>query len=517
MGSVTDNWYLSGTLHIESESSDRPDKDAWQEHFGHANIWGKFTKIATSRMWGLQNSYGILQNWESDSLFIGLKDEGFNRKDAVIAFGDDQDDSLRFLFAGVGAPLPAPKELLRITADGSVGIGATVPSAKLEVNLFNDKGWGGNLKGLRLLSPDNGYFLDINTYIVTGGNVGYQFSPNGNTGLVITTPGNVGIGTTDVKRTLQVEGQEIHSGGPAGGFSFSNRGTPFVEVPSQGERWVWYSHENKARLWSGNDKFSISKEGKLEINGELTTTGNVIIGSGGYASLKIRYIDGKHNQNDQPDGLHLNRSNGQPVHVGGAAGGDGKASSLHVHGDIISESISYAGQLNKLDVAEGDYARIRATDLLFGHSNRRGDVGRALVDEPRDLVVDVFGKKQHFNTLVINYGRDWGAVVIEGLVQTPSSRQLKENICMLSSQVAKNIISTLEPVSFTYKQDTLKLECLGFIAEDAPPEVTLPTKDTITFNHIVAALTRVVKDQEQSITELNLQIKMLKNSIFNTN
>lgn len=158
MGSVTDNWYLSGELHIESESSDRPDKDAWQEHFGHANIWGKFTKIATSRMWGLQDSYGILQNWESDSLFIGLKDEGSNRKDAVIAFGDDQDDSLRFLFAGAGAPSPAPKELLRITADGSVGIGATVPSAKLEVNLYNDKGWGGNLKGLRLLSPDNGYF-----------------------------------------------------------------------------------------------------------------------------------------------------------------------------------------------------------------------------------------------------------------------------------------------------------------------------------------------------------------------
>lgn len=134
MNTLVNNWYLSGELHIESEASNRPDKDAWQDHFGHSNIWGKFTKIATVRMWGLQNCYGLLQNWDTDSLFIGLKDEGSNRKDAVIAFGDDADESLRFLFAGAGFPPSPPKELLRITGSGNVGIGTMNPFYPLDVN-----------------------------------------------------------------------------------------------------------------------------------------------------------------------------------------------------------------------------------------------------------------------------------------------------------------------------------------------------------------------------------------------
>ena len=92
---------------------------------------------------------------------------------------------------------------------GNVGIGTTQPSAKLEVNLVNADGWKGNLKGLRLLAPDNNYYLDVSTYIVTSGNAGYHLSPKGNTGLVITTPGLIGIGTTDPQAKLHVDGGEL--------------------------------------------------------------------------------------------------------------------------------------------------------------------------------------------------------------------------------------------------------------------------------------------------------------------
>ena len=88
-----------------------------------------------------------------------------------------------------------------------------------------------------------------------------------NGGMDVT--GNVGIGTTDIKRTLHVEGSEIHSGGPVAGFSFANRNTrSFVESPSSGQRWVWYSDIDSllaktARLWSGKDLVTISVFGNV--------------------------------------------------------------------------------------------------------------------------------------------------------------------------------------------------------------------------------------------------------------
>ncbi len=45
--------------------------------------------------------YGTSYAWDSDGMYVGLKDEGSNRKDAVIAWGDDSSDSLRFLYNGV--------------------------------------------------------------------------------------------------------------------------------------------------------------------------------------------------------------------------------------------------------------------------------------------------------------------------------------------------------------------------------------------------------------------------------
>jgi hypothetical protein len=60
---------------------------------------------------------------------------------------------------------------------------------------------------------------------------------------------------------------------------------------------------------------------------------------------------------------------------------------LRVKGDLDVE-----GQQSKLDVKEQAAATIRAADLRFGHSSRKG-LGRALVDTAEALVV--------------NYGKDW--------------------------------------------------------------------------------------------------------------
>jgi hypothetical protein len=90
---------------------------------------------------------------------------------------------------------------LFIQTGGNVGIGTTSPEGKLSIDLGNPQGWDGNKLAIRLISPDFNYHLDVNTYVIGSGNVGYQFSPScagtSNTGLVISTFGNVGIGTTN--------------------------------------------------------------------------------------------------------------------------------------------------------------------------------------------------------------------------------------------------------------------------------------------------------------------------------
>jgi hypothetical protein len=104
-----------------------------------------------------------------------------------------------FLHTNEAAPITfytANAQRMTIDAAGKIGIGTASPTAKLEVNQVNPLAWGGNLKALRILSPDNAFYLDINTLIIAAGNTGYHFSPNGNTGLTISTPGYVGIGTS---------------------------------------------------------------------------------------------------------------------------------------------------------------------------------------------------------------------------------------------------------------------------------------------------------------------------------
>ncbi|MDX2562908.1 hypothetical protein PV371_25085, partial [Streptomyces sp. TX20-6-3] len=98
--------------------------------------------------------------------------------------------------------------------------------------------------------------------------VGFYGSAGADFGLVMdTSTGNVRLGkglSLSPQRALHVEGTEVHSGGPTGGFSFADRTASsgaFVESPSAGQRWVWYSQGGQARLWSGTDQITIGKGG----------------------------------------------------------------------------------------------------------------------------------------------------------------------------------------------------------------------------------------------------------------
>jgi len=85
----------------------------------------------------------------------------------------------------------------------------------------------------------------------------------------IVAEGPVGVNEPSPQRPLHVTGDEIHSGGSGAGFSFANRESGFVSIPEKGERWVWYSSQGDARLWSGSDKFSVAANG--EVNAFVTS------------------------------------------------------------------------------------------------------------------------------------------------------------------------------------------------------------------------------------------------------
>lgn len=85
--------------------------------------------LGATQIGQLTDIYGARASWDSDSIFIGLKNEAENRKDSIIAFGDDPEESLRILFAKWDVE---PRELVRITSAGYLGIGATAPRTALD-------------------------------------------------------------------------------------------------------------------------------------------------------------------------------------------------------------------------------------------------------------------------------------------------------------------------------------------------------------------------------------------------
>jgi trimeric autotransporter adhesin len=87
---------------------------------------------STPRAWmtnGMFASPGV----ENDGMYVGTKTEGPGRVDAIIAWGDDPFDTLRFIYSESGGAVDG-SERMRITGAGNVGIGTADPQTRLHVN-----------------------------------------------------------------------------------------------------------------------------------------------------------------------------------------------------------------------------------------------------------------------------------------------------------------------------------------------------------------------------------------------
>jgi Tfp pilus assembly protein FimT len=102
-----------------------------------------------------------------------------------------------------------------------------------------------------------------------------------------------------------------------------------------------------------------------------------------------------------------------------------------------------------------------------------------------------------------------GAHLTSGGVWTDaSSRELKKDIVNLSLIKASEVVKLLNPVEFSYKAAPEERR-VGFIAEDVPDLVASEGRKGLSSMQIVAALTKVVQNQQKEIKWCKEQIEKL--------
>lgn len=104
----------------------------------------------------------------------------------------------------------------------------------------------------------------------------------------------------------------------------------------------------------------------------------------------------------------------------------------------------------------------------------------------------------------------------EGNFNKISSRELKEGIADLSAKEAVEMLEELNPVKYNLKADKEKNLHIGFIAEDVPDLVASRDRKAVCSDNIIVILTKVVKEQQETIAELVMKVKTLeeKNNVL---
>jgi hypothetical protein len=140
---------------------------------------------------------------------------------------------------------------------------------------------------------------------------------------------------------------------------------------------------------------------------------------------------------------------------------------------------------------------------------------RASIDEGSVATRPLIGF-QNFTTTVgtidANGNMDLdGDVTANGVLLT-SSRELKQDIGDLSAEKASDALAALTPVEYAFKARPDEKH-VGFIAEDVPELVAHKSRKVVPAMEIIAVVTKVVKDQQQTIEHQQLKIEELTKKI----
>ncbi|MFN0109736.1 MAG: tail fiber domain-containing protein [Blastocatellia bacterium] len=187
------------------------------------------------------------------------------------------------------------------------------------------------------------------------------------------------------------------------------------------------------------------------------------------------------------------------------------AEKLHVAGTANTNAVFEGGaathSLVKFRSATTDrgfigFANVGATGLSF--FNAAGGTVNLLMTDGGNLGLggqtSPTSPVHHANGATLSAGGAW----ING-----SSRVLKNDIRNLSTRDAFAALQQLTPVTFRYKTEPTQKH-VGFIAEDVPDLVATTDRKGLSSMDIVAVLTKVVQEQQQTIAELKVKVEQLE-------
>lgn len=393
--------------------------------------------------------------------------------------------------------------LMTVLSTGNVGIGTADPQARLHVA-------GGALRldsGQEVFFPENGQIrsMDNNHRILfrrsenklelrEWGEI--VFSPGAKDGnetakAVLTAAGNLGLGTTAPTARLQVTGDALVSGS----LGFGSAVRQMVNLWGTG----YGIGVQSGTLYLRSDSNFAFYKGGSHHDGQINPGGGTALATlypdGTLTAGAFRFGNNSVLQADQGGSIELGANNGIP-------GTGTPYIDFHFNGVTQDYNTRIINDANgQLTIHAGTFAvrdcftvSLACADLTIGHPTRRKTPGRAIVDGT--------------TILYLNYDNDWGGgVTYWGALNKASTRDIKEDILGLDAPEAASILRGLEPVRYRLIGDESRAEHLGFVAEEVPDAIASPDHRAINESHIVAVLTRVVKEQQRRLDDITHRLE----------